>query len=73
MLFDDSNQLIDYGISRVLINREIQSGAPFLTSGCPSCNHPFYNEKPSGPLYNFPRRLSIDEISEIKKLLALNN
>ncbi len=26
----------------------------FLTSGCPSCNRPFYNESPKGPYYNFP-------------------
>lgn len=26
----------------------------FLTSGCPSCNRPFYNEEPRGPIYNFP-------------------
>lgn len=26
----------------------------FLTSGCPGCNRPFYNESPAGELYNFP-------------------
>ncbi|NPA98205.1 MAG: radical SAM protein [Crenarchaeota archaeon] len=25
-----------------------------LTSGCPGCNRPFYNERPSGPIYNYP-------------------
>ncbi len=25
-----------------------------LTSGCPGCNRPFYNESPSGPIYNYP-------------------
>ena len=25
-----------------------------LTSGCPYCNRPFYNESPRGPLYNYP-------------------
>ncbi len=25
-----------------------------LTSGCPYCNRPFYNESPYGPIYNFP-------------------
>ncbi|MCS7174140.1 radical SAM protein [Pseudothermotoga sp.] len=24
----------------------------FLTSGCPDCTRPYYNENPSGPLYN---------------------
>jgi biotin synthase len=26
----------------------------FLTSGCPGCNRPFYNEGPRGPIYNYP-------------------
>ena len=26
----------------------------FLTSGCPYCNRPFYNESPRGPIYNYP-------------------
>jgi biotin synthase len=27
---------------------------PYLTTGCPGCNRPFYNERASGPLYNLP-------------------
>jgi len=26
----------------------------FDTYGCPGCNRPFYNERPSGPIYNYP-------------------
>lgn len=26
----------------------------FVTRGCPGCNRPYYNEMPSGPLYNHP-------------------
>lgn len=26
----------------------------FITRGCPSCDRPFYNESPKGPIYNFP-------------------
>ena len=26
----------------------------FLTQGCPDCNRPFYNERPRGPMYNYP-------------------
>jgi biotin synthase len=36
----------------------------FLTSGCPHCNRPFYNEPVSGPLYNYPRLLTRDEQSK---------
>jgi lipoyl synthase len=38
----------------------------FRTSGCPDCNRPYYNEKPQGPWYNFPRALS-----ETEKLRAI--
>lgn len=27
-----------------------------ITSGCPDCNRPFYNESPRGPLYNYPNK-----------------
>jgi len=37
------------------------TGAPFMTSGCPGCNRPFYNERPSGPFYNYPRPLTREE------------
>ncbi len=42
----------------------LSSGAAFQTSGCKDCNRPYYNERPSGPLYNYPRPLSQEEIAE---------
>lgn len=30
------------------------AGEPYLTTGCPHCNRPFYNERVCGPLYNLP-------------------
>jgi len=36
-----------------------------LTSGCPNCNRPYYNEKPSGPIYNYPRPLKKEEIAKV--------
>jgi biotin synthase len=41
----------------------------FRTSGCPSCNRPFYNEKVSGPIFNFPRRVNSDEYAEAINLI----
>jgi biotin synthase len=40
---------------------ELLKGNAFRTSGCPHCNRPYYNERPSGPMYNYPRRLSEEE------------
>lgn len=33
----------------------------FMTRGCPDCNRPYYNERPRGPIFNYPRPLTIEE------------
>ncbi|MEM2810254.1 MAG: radical SAM protein [Candidatus Korarchaeum sp.] len=53
-------QVVTYSLRNGIPLREIKSMDPddykeaFLTSGCPSCNRPFYNESPAGDYYNFP-------------------
>jgi len=37
----------------------------FQTSGCRDCNRPYYNEKPTGPIYNYPRKLTEQEKNAI--------
>lgn len=32
----------------------MQDPAIFMTSGCPNCNRPYYNESPAGPIFNYP-------------------
>jgi len=49
--------------------REALKGTPFQTSGCPSCNRPYYNERPGGPIYNYPRPLTPSEVEEALKHL----
>lgn len=73
--------LLEKGIGRVRVEEGIirfegegvleavRSGEPFLASGCPGCNRPFYNESPRGPLYNFPRKPTPQEVEEIERLL----
>lgn len=39
----------------------LASGDAFRTSGCPDCNRPFYNERPGGATYNYPRPLAPEE------------
>lgn len=72
MQFDADDRIVDFGVSKEKLLSIVETGKPFLTSGCPNCNRPFYNEKPSGPLYNYPRKLATDEISAIKQQLKLN-
>lgn len=71
LFFDGADRIADFNVEKDLLNRIVNAGTPFLTSGCPSCNRPFYNEKPSGPVYNFPRSLHAEETAEINKHLGL--
>ena len=65
MKFGAEGNLVDCGIPLGDLNEISASGEPFLTSGCPDCNRPFYNEKAGGPFYNYPRKPTQDEISQI--------
>ena len=71
MRFDVEGRTTDFGIEKETLKRIVETGKPFLTSGCPDCNRPFYNEKPSGPIYNYPRNIRREEISAIKQQLDL--
>jgi biotin synthase-related radical SAM superfamily protein len=70
MKFDKAGRLAAFGISKKLLLEVIGTGEPFLTSGCPGCNRPYYNERPGGPLYNYPRPLLPEEIEEAKRMLG---
>jgi biotin synthase len=72
MKFDEQGRLIDFGMD---VEPLIQIGEPFMTSGCPgrdgkvACNRPYGNERPSGPIRNFPFMPDAEDIEEIKKQL----
>ncbi|MCJ7721119.1 hypothetical protein MUO98_01740, partial [Candidatus Bathyarchaeota archaeon] len=70
MVFDKDGRLTNFGISKEMLLEAIDTGKPFLTSGCPGCNRPYYNERPGGPFYNYPRQLLPEEIEEAKKVLG---
>jgi biotin synthase-related radical SAM superfamily protein len=70
MTFDRSGCIICLGASKERVLEAIDSGEPFLTSGCPGCNRPYYNERPGGPLYNYPRQMQPEEIEEVKRILG---
>lgn len=65
MHFDEKDCISDFSVNKEDLRNIIQTGEPFLTSGCPNCNRPYYNEKPSGPVYNYPRPLAKWEIAQI--------
>jgi lipoyl synthase len=69
MQFDGAGGIIGFGVTKEALNVAIDSGLPFQTSGCPDCNRPFYNEKPSGPFHNYPKKLGKKETEKVKKEL----
>ena len=70
MDFDDEGCLVHFGVSKEKLAQTIKTGKPFLTSGCPGCNRPYYNEKPSGPIYNCPKPLTDEELAVAVKELG---
>ena len=65
--FNSKGCLLSFGIDTTSLTTVIQSGVPFQTSGCPGCNRPYYNERPGGILYNFPRKPNMHEAIKIEK------
>jgi len=57
--FSENGELVDFGVSD--LERLVADGEAFRTSGCPDCNRPFYNERPGGVMYNYPRSLTTSE------------
>jgi biotin synthase-related radical SAM superfamily protein len=67
--FNADGKITHFGMEKEKLMQIVETGKPFLTSGCPDCNRPFYNEKPSGPIYNYPRKIRKKELSAIKRQL----
>lgn len=70
--FDEAGKITSFGLKKGQLEKIVETGVPFLTSGCPNCNRPFYNEKPSGPFYNYPKIMSFKEKEKIKQQLGLS-
>lgn len=71
MTFDDGGCLTNFGVPKDNLQEIVETGEPFVTSGCPGCNRPYYNERPSGIIYNCPNQPSFETIAEAKKLLEI--
>lgn len=57
----EHGRLRSLGLDRRDLEHLLAGGEAFRTSGCPGCNRPFYNERPGGVLYNYPRKLQLRE------------
>ena len=72
MEFDEGGKLKDPGADAETIRMALIEGEAFRTSGCPGCNRPYYNERPSGPFYNYPWGLTLEEAQREAALIGLN-
>ena len=61
--FNEQGQVI-VNVDSQEMKEILSSGKAFQVSGCIGCNRPYYNERPSGPMYNYPRPLDEDEIQK---------
>ncbi len=61
MISFQQGRIAGFGVPAVRLRRLLAGGEAFRTSGCPDCNRPFYNERPGGPIYNYPRALTPEE------------
>lgn len=62
LAFSAQGKIVSFGLADDKLRALLSDGKAFETSGCPGCNRPYYNEPPSGPLYNYPRVLSSREL-----------
>ncbi|AIF70074.1 biotin synthase [Palaeococcus pacificus DY20341] len=53
--FDENENLVGFGMKQEDLEKILKESA-FMTHGCPGCNRPYYNEKPSKEPYNFPTK-----------------
>ncbi len=71
MRFGRKEAIVDFGIEKDQLDRIVKTGDPFRTSGCPDCNRPYYNEKPRGPIFNFPHLLRRKELLGVTEEMEL--
>ncbi|TFG14923.1 MAG: radical SAM protein, partial [Promethearchaeota archaeon] len=65
LTFNLKGDIIKFNLNKAELLRIIQETDAFLTTGCPGCNRPYYTSRPSGPIYNFPRKLTQSEIRNV--------
>jgi biotin synthase len=73
MDFDPEGRIIDFGLLGHELEKIIDSGLPFMTTGClgpdgeVACNRPFGNCLPDVKQWNYPYHPNREEIDLIKK------
>ena len=73
MAFDEAGRVVDFGVSREVLEQEIAAGTPFRTSGCPgkddevsACNRPYGDSSPTDIL-SFPFAPAKRDLAAIRR------
>ncbi len=67
----EGGKLVRLGLSEEEWVNALADGEAFRTSGCPDCNRPYYNEKPGGLIYNYPKPLTLEQREQALRELNL--
>ena len=67
-----AGRLTNFGLTPEELKGHLRNGKAFETSGCPDCNRPYYNERPGGTIYNYPRALTDNELVEALQMIIEN-
>lgn len=78
MRFNGGGQLVDFGIGEERLEEIINTGIPFMTSGCPdnrtgmvACNRPYGDCEPGENIRSYPFLPDKTDLKKIKKELRL--
>jgi biotin synthase-related radical SAM superfamily protein len=75
MTFDDQGRIIFFGLKKSEVEKWIDTGRPFMTSGCPgggmeaACNRP-YGDGPPSDIRSFPFPLEDHDIALVKEQMG---
>ncbi len=62
--FSPDGRIVEWGLDLGALRARLSDGVAFRTAGCPGCNRPYYNERPGGTMYNYPRALTNEETND---------
>lgn len=75
MDFDEHGRIVGFGIGGARLDRMVDTGIPFMTSGCPgkthlcACNRP-YGDGPPSDIRSYPFNLDDADVLLVRKQLA---
>ena len=72
MNFNATGQICNFGVESARLEKVIDSGEPFRTSGCAgydgqvACNRPFANSRPGPDMRNYPFPPTAEDVARIR-------